>query len=144
MRSARATVLGLVAFLLIGVGCGGGRKAIIGRVIDINGTPVGKAEVSTFPPTDIVLTNRKGIFNIRQVIDAEGNIQPLPEGKYTLTIRKLSFEDLVMDLDFDGGTMKLPSLEMVPQGMEINPTAPTATEEKPLDPSESGPPKQGQ
>lgn len=136
-----ALLMGLLTTLLWG--CGGGGNAIVGRVVDLNGKGVPKAEVSTEPPTDLVLTNPRGKFSIRQVLFDDGTVAPIDEGKYVLTIRQLGYEDVVMELDYDGGTMEIPEMEMVPKGMEIDPTAPMPTQEYEHDPTNPQTPVQG-
>ena len=131
---------GLMMLILLS-GCGG-RRAIMGRVIDETGTPVQRAEISTEPTTDIVLTNSKGIFSIRQILMDNGEIAPIETGQYTLTVRQLGFEDLILELDYDGGVVKLPELEMVRKTMDFDPTAPDPTQFK-YDPGNDQTPIQG-
>ncbi|MFN3199139.1 MAG: carboxypeptidase-like regulatory domain-containing protein [Bradymonadia bacterium] len=144
VRGLNGTMLGMVLLSLFTLtGCGGGQQVIMGRVVNPQGAPVTRAEVSTEPPTDIVLTNTKGIFSIRQIIMDDGGVEPLETGRYVVTVRQLGFDDLEVEVDYDGGTVKLPELELIPKGMDISPTAPDPTQEFRVDPDNPAPPVQG-
>ena len=111
--------VGLTLLVLLS-GCGG-RRAIMGRVIDEHGAPIHRAEIRTEPTTDIVLTNDNGAFTIRQALAKDGGFSPIKADQYTLIVRQHGYVDLVMDLDYDGGVMQLPILEMVPTSRDFNP-----------------------
>ena len=89
---ARGAAFGLVACTL--VACGASPISIHGRVVDDNGSPIPKAEIATEPATDVVVSNGRGFFLLRQRITELGETARIQAGKYRITIRKFGYEDL--------------------------------------------------
>lgn len=120
--------------------CGG--NAFVGRVVDEGGAPVARAEVSTEPATDIVLTKENGVFTLRQVVDPTGEVRPIEDGSYTVVVRKLGFLPLQFTVEADGGTHQLGERTLSTKQLEITPTAPQPTEPT-HDHTRPDPPKDG-
>lgn len=125
------------------VACGGGPISVGGRVVDHRGTPVPKAEVSTMPETDVVVTNSRGFFVLRQRINDLGETEPIPPDTYRIMVRKFGFEDLDFEVTVEGGTTRVADLILKPRTPDIGETAPEALEEKEIAPDESSIPKTG-
>lgn len=125
------------------VACGGGPISVGGRVVDHRGTPVPKAEVSTMPETDVVVTNSRGFFVLRQRINDLGETEPIPPDTYRIMVRKFGFEDLDFEVTVEGGTTRVADLILKPRTPDIGDTAPEALEEKEIAPDESSIPKTG-
>lgn len=137
----RFALIALAASTLLA--CGGGPISIGGRVIDHRGTPVPKAEVATAPETDVVVSNTRGFFVLRQRINDLGETEPIPPGTYRIMVRKFGFEDLDFEVTVDGGQTRVKDLVMKPRTPDIGETAPEALEEKETAPDEASIPKTG-
>ena len=85
--------LGIVCVLGFSA-CGAGPLSIKGRIIDDKDTPIQKAEIATQPETDVVVSNSRGFFLLRQRITELGETKPIEPGRYRVTVRKFGFEDL--------------------------------------------------
>lgn len=133
----------MLAGVLTLVACGGGPISIGGRVVDHRGTPVSKAEVATQPETDVVVTNSRGFFVLRQRINDLGETEPIPGGTYRIMVRKFGFEDLDFEVTVEGGQTRVADLILNPRTPDIGETAPEALEEKEIAPDESSIPKTG-
>lgn len=140
-RIARLTLFAAAALSL--VACGGGPISLGGRVVDHRGTPVPKAEVSTEPETDVVVTNSRGFFVLRQRINDLGETEPIPANTYRIMVRKFGFEDLDFEVTVEGGQTRVDDLILKPRTPDIGDTAPEALEEKEIAPDESSIPKTG-
>jgi len=79
---------------LSSLGCG--QAALKGRVLDDSRQPIRGAAIETVPPTDLLISDTLGMFSIERYLDAQSVPQPLPPGKYQLTIKKLGYEDKVI------------------------------------------------
>lgn len=125
------------------VACGGGPISIAGRVVDHRGTPVAKAEVASQPATDIVVTNTRGFFVLRQTITDMGETAPIGPGKYLITVKKFGFQDLTFEVAVEDGPSKVDDLVLQPRTPDIGETAPDVTEERETQPDEGSTPKTG-
>jgi hypothetical protein len=125
------------------VACSGGPTVIRGKVVDHRGEPVSRAEVSTLPDTDIVVSNAKGFFVLRQRLNELGETEPIPPGKYTIKVKKFGFEDLNFEINLEGGPARVADLVMKPRTPDIEETAPEQTEEQEHAPDEANTPKIG-
>ena len=123
--------------------CGATPVAINGRVVDQNGTPVDKAEVFTEPDTDIVLTNRRGFFSLRQTINDQGEIEPIAPGVYVVKVKKFGFDDLSVEEKIEAGPNRVEDLAMEPRSPDIVETAPEPTEGPERAPDEASTAVQG-
>lgn len=139
-RSSWALLAGALFML---TACGGGPITLGGRVVDHRGSPVPKAEVSTVPETDVVVTNARGFFILRQRINDLGETEPIPAGDYKILVRKFGFEDLGFEVTVEGGQTRVADLVMKPRTPDIGETAPEATEERQTAPDEASVPKAG-
>lgn len=136
--------LGLACMaVLFAVACGGGPVQIIGRVVDQKGSPVSKAEVATDPETDVVLSNTRGFFSIRQQITDFGETQPVTPGVYRIKVKKFGFEELTVEVKVEGGKTRIADLVLEPRTPDITETAPEQTQEKEMEPDEGSVPKTG-
>lgn len=133
----------LIGGALLLVACGGGPITIGGRVVDNRGTPVPKAEVSTQPETDVVVTNSRGFFVLRQRINDLGETEPIPAGVYRIMVRKFGFEDRNFEVSVEGGQTRVEDVILQPRTPDIGETAPEAIEEKPVDSDAASTPKTG-
>lgn len=133
----------LIAGTLTLVACGGGPISIGGRAVDNRGTPVAKAEVSTQPETDVVVTNSRGFFVLRQRINDLGETEPIPPGVYRIMVRKFDFEDRNFEVNVEGGQTRVEDVILQPRTPDIGETAPEAIEEKPVDSDAASTPKTG-
>ncbi|MFN3202144.1 MAG: carboxypeptidase-like regulatory domain-containing protein [Bradymonadia bacterium] len=122
------------------VGCGGQPVSLVGRITDETGAPIPKAEVFTEPDTDVVLTNPKGFFNIRQRINETGEIEPIPPGVYRVRVRKFGFEELGLEIKVEGGPNKVEDLVMKVLTPDIEETAPDPTADPEREPDEASVP----
>lgn len=111
-------LVGLLAVLMFG--CGAGPTAIVGTITDETMAPVYRAEVITEPHTELVLTNRKGMFSITQVFDEQDLGQSLPSGHYKIIVRRTGFTDLEFEVDVDGPTRLEPRM-MTPKILDVGP-----------------------
>ena len=123
----KTTLLLLVAMLC--AACGAGPVSLGGRVVDESGSALHKVEVSTEPETDVVVTNSKGFFLLRQRIDDSGNTQPLKPGDYTVVARKMGYEDFTLKVSVADGPTRVNDLRLKARTLETGDTAPEALEE---------------
>lgn len=125
------------------VACGGGPISLGGRVVDPTGSAIQKAEVSTEPETDVVVTNSRGYFVLRQRINEVGETEPIKPGVYRLVVRKLGFQDLAIEAKIEGGPVRVADLQMKPRTLDIGDTRPEELEEREVEPDQSSTPKAG-
>ena len=133
----------LLGSLQILPACGAGPISIRGRVVDVQGSPVQKAEIATQPETDVVVSNSRGFFVLRQRITELGETEAIKVGKYRVTVRKFGFEELQFDIRIQGGKNRIRDLVMKERTPDIQDTAPEQQKEKQVQPGESSTPKQG-
>ncbi|MEZ4468267.1 MAG: carboxypeptidase-like regulatory domain-containing protein [bacterium] len=127
------------------VACGGGPITIGGRVVDHRGSPLAKAEVQTEPETDVVVSNNRGFFLLRQRINDLGETEAILPGVYRVKVRKFGFEDLDFEVKVeDDGPAKVSDLVMQPRTPDIGETAPEVTDERPVTAGETSVPVSGQ
>lgn len=136
-------LLAFIGAALTLVACGGGPISIGGRVVDHRGTPVPKAEVTTLPETDVVVTNTRGFFVLRQRINDLGETEPIPPGAYRIMVRKFGFEDRNFEVEVEGGQTRVEDVILNPRTPDIGDTAPEALEEKPIESDDASTPKVG-
>jgi len=139
LRRQVALALGALAL----AACGARPITVSGRVVDDRGTAVQKAEITTEPETDVVVTNPRGYFVLRQRITETGQTQPIPPGVYTVVVKKFGYEDLTLEVKLEGGESKVPDLSLVPRTPDIGETAPDPTAEQELEPDEGSTPVGG-
>jgi len=123
-------VAGLIAALLFLVACGSQPISLTGRVLDQKGSAVSKAEIFTEPETDVVMTNNRGFFTLRQRLNESGETEPIAAGVYKIKVRKFGFEDAAYEVTIEGGPTKVPDITLAPRTPDINETAPDLTQEK--------------
>ncbi len=134
---------GLCAIALLLPACGAGPVTIAGKVVDQRGVPVQRAEIETEPETDIVQTNRKGFFVLRQKLGDLGQTEALTPGVYKIRVKKFGFDDLAIEVKVEGPT-KIPDLVLEPRTADIGEeTAPEASEERETEADEGSTPKAG-
>jgi hypothetical protein len=134
---------GILFVTSFATGCGAGPISIRGKVIDVNGGPVQKAEIATQPETDVVVSNSRGFFVLRQRITELGETEQIKPGRYRVTIRKFGFEELQFDVKVQGGKNRIRDLVMRERTPDIQDTAPEEQKERELQPGETSTPKQG-
>jgi hypothetical protein len=115
------------------IACGSAPVSLSGRILDQKGSAVQKAEVFTEPETDVVMTNNRGFFTLKQRLDESGVSQQIPAGVYKIKVRKFGFEDAAFEVTIEGGPTKVPDITLAPRTPDINETAPDATQEKEYD-----------
>ncbi len=135
-------VLGLCSLILLSA-CGSGPTTIRGRITDATGSPIAKAEIATQPETDVVVSNSRGFFVLRQRITELGESQAIQPGRYRFTIRKFGFEELKFDVNVKGGTNKIKALQMRERTPDIEDTAPSETKEDEITPIDGSSPIRG-
>ncbi len=140
-RAFRALLVATVC--LLSTACGGGPISLGGRVLDDTGAAIKKAEVSTEPETDVVVTNSRGYFILRQRINEVGETEPIKAGVYRLVVRKLGFQDLAIEASVEGGPVRVADLRMKPRTLDIGDTRPEQLEENEVEPDQSSTPKAG-
>jgi hypothetical protein len=113
--------------------CGSAPVSLSGRILDQKGSAVQKAEVFTEPETDVVMTNNRGFFTLKQRLDESGVSQQIPAGVYKIKVRKFGFEDAAFEVTIEGGPTKVPDITLAPRTPDINETAPDTTQEKEFD-----------
>ncbi|MGC6417738.1 MAG: carboxypeptidase-like regulatory domain-containing protein [Bradymonadia bacterium] len=143
MRKHLGCLLWLAVSANLFAGCGAGPISIRGRVTDVNGSPIQKAEVATEPETDVVVSNSRGFFILRQRITELGETEEIKAGRYRVTIRKFGFEELNFAVTVKGGKNRIKDLVMRERKPDIEDTAPDGVEEKQLQPGETSTPMQG-
>lgn len=136
-------IIGLALMALFTIACGSGPLIISGRVVDHRGVPVTKAEVVTEPQTDLVVTNSRGFFVLRQRINDLGETEPIPVGVYRIHVRKFGFQDLSFDVKAEGGPLKVADLILQPRTPDIGEAAPDVMKEQERAPDEVSVPNQG-
>ncbi len=97
-RLGHVALVVLAAALL--AACGTAR--ITGRIVDESKRPIKAASVETDPPTDYIVTNHMGFFSIERFLDETNMAQPLREGGYKVTIRKLGYRNKVIPVTVEG------------------------------------------
>lgn len=115
------------------IACGSAPVSLSGRILDQKGSAVQKAEVFTEPETDVVMTNNRGFFTLKQRLDESGVSQQIPAGVYKIKVRKFGFEDAAFEVTIEGGPTKVPDITLAPRTPDINETAPDTTQEKEFD-----------
>lgn len=138
----RNPLFGLVAALVL-VACGSQPVSLTGRILDQKGSPVAKAEVFTEPETDVVMSNNRGFFTLRQRLNEAGETEPIPTGTYKIKVRKFGFEDAAFEVAIEGGPTKVPDISLNPRTPDIEDTAPDMTEEKEHDADTTSTPVMG-
>ncbi|MSP71903.1 MAG: carboxypeptidase regulatory-like domain-containing protein [Myxococcales bacterium] len=141
MHYMRAICAGLCLSVL--AACGGGPISLTGRVLDQKGAPVAKAEVFTEPETDVVMTNNRGFFTLRQRLNDSGEAEAIKSGDYKIKVRKFGFNDAAFAVKIQGGPTKVPDLVLSPRTPDINETAPDPTLEKVFQNDDMSTPVQG-
>jgi uncharacterized membrane protein len=116
-----------MALALSMAACGSQPVSLKGRVLDRNGTAVGKAEVFTEPETDMVTTNSRGI-------------EP---GRYVIRVRRFGFEDGTFEVLLKKGPTQIPDIVLAPRTPDIDDTAPDPTAEKDFEADTTSTPVQG-
>jgi hypothetical protein len=96
--------------------------SLSGRVLDQKGSAVQKAEIFTEPETDVVMTNNRGFFTLKQRLDESGVSQQIPAGVYKIKVRKFGFEDAAFEVTIEGGPTKVPDITLAPRTPDINET----------------------
>ena len=144
-RFGNSTLFWLLASVAgsVAVGCGGGPISIKGRVVDARGAPISKAEVATTPETDVVVSNSRGFFVLRQRITELGETEPIKAGVYRLLIRKFGFKEMGIQIKVQGGNNRVKDLILEERTAEFDDTAPDPGAEKKVRPDETSAPKQG-
>ncbi len=137
----RLRTIGMATLLCLG--CGGGAVSIAGKVVDHRGEPLHKAEVVTEPETDIVVTNSRGFFVLRQRLNDFGETEAIPTGVYRIMVRKFGFEDLAFEVNVEGGPTRVNDLVMKPRTPDIDETAPDIMREDDRKMEDSSTPIQG-
>ena len=115
------------------IACGSAPVSLSGRILDQKGSAVQKAEVFTEPETDVVMTNNRGFFTLKQRLDESGVSQQISAGVYKIKVRKFGFEDAAFEVTIEGGPTKVPDITLAPRTPDINETAPDTTQEKEFD-----------
>lgn len=100
LRGAALQVALAVVVASLLAACGTAR--ITGRVVDERKKPIKAASVETDPPTDYIVTNHMGFFAIARFLDETNTSQPLKEGPYKVTIKKLGYRDKVVPVEIKG------------------------------------------
>ena len=113
--------------------CGSQPVSLSGRILDQKGSAVAKAEVFTEPETDVVMTNNRGFFMLKQRLNEAGNSEAISSGVYKIKVRKFGFEDAAFEVTIEGGPTKVPDISLNPRTPDINETAPDTTQEKEFD-----------
>jgi hypothetical protein len=145
-KSGLSSVRLLLVCLSLGtlVGCGAGPISVKGRVVDDNGTPISKAEIATDPATDVVVSNTRGYFVLRQRITELGETDQIQAGKYRLTLRKFGFQDLSFVIPIRKGKNVIKkNIVMQERTPEITDLAPEQMEEQRVEPDGASTPKIG-
>ena len=88
----KRALIGLFLWSLC-VGCGAQKIEIVGQVIQATGIPISRAKVTTMPQTDIVNTDRKGLFRLARSFEGGKEI-PIKPGQYQITVSKQGYENL--------------------------------------------------
>ena len=123
-------VAGLIAAVPFLVACGSQPISLTGRVLDQKGSAVSKAEIFTEPDTDVVMTNNRGFFTLRQRLNESGETEPISAGVYKIKVRKFGFEDAAYEVTIEDGPTKVPDITLAPRTPDINETAPDPTQER--------------
>lgn len=126
------SVLAVLASTFL-IACGTQPVSLSGRILDQKGSAVSKAEVFTEPETDVVMTNNRGFFMLKQRLNEAGNSEPIATGVYKIKVRKFGFEDAAFEVTIEGGPTKVPDISLNPRTPDINETAPDTTQEKEFD-----------
>ncbi len=144
LRLSRVALVLLSLMMGILVGCGAGPISVKGRVVDDNGTPISKAEIATQPATDVVVSNTRGYFVLRQMITELGETAQIKPGKYRLTIRKFGYRDLSFAIPIRKGKNVIKkNIVMQERTPEITDLAPTQMDEQKVEPDGASVPKIG-
>lgn len=134
----RTSSLAVVTFVF--AACGANRGGITGRVLDDTGAPVAGAVVESDPTTDTRLTNTHGRFAIVASIDTEtGAPMPLVEGQYRIVIRRVGYEELRADVQYEDALVDLGDVVLRIRDLDVgDEVAPVATPEPRVDHREPG------
>jgi hypothetical protein len=132
-----------MAFALLLGACGGGPVYIVGKVVDDRGAPIAKAEVDSVPETDLVVTNSRGVFVLRQRINEMDETEAIKPGAYKIRIRKFGYEELAFELKVEGGRVRLKNKVMREETPDIGEAAPTKTADPEASPDDLSTPTQG-
>ena len=116
---------------------------MVGKVVDDRGGPIAKAEVDTKPETDLVVTNSRGVFVLRQRINDMDEAEPIKPGDYKIRIRKFGYEDLIFALTVEGGKVRIKNKVMKEERPDIGEAAPEQLQEEQVAPEELSTPTQG-
>lgn len=96
-RSLRRCLVALIVSLFA-IGCAPKEIQIFGQVTQIDGRPIGRAQVRSFPQTDIVTTNNKGEFRLARQLTQRGKSAPIKPGRYRIIVSKEGYEKLQFDV----------------------------------------------
>lgn len=132
-----------IALALSMAACGSQPVSLKGRVLDRNGTAVGKAEVFTEPETDMVTTNSRGFFALTKRLDDAGDQKPIEPGRYVIRVRRFGFEDGTFEVLLKKGPTQVPDIVLAPRTPDIDDTAPDPTAEKDFEADTTSTPVQG-
>lgn len=117
------------AFITLLIGCGG-PAVIKGKVVDNQGTIIDRAEVTTEPETDMILTNSRGFFIIRSKINQLNEPEEIAPGKYLVKIQKFGYENFSAEVDIQKGENIVKDLVLLPKTPDIGEASPDEMEER--------------
>ena len=98
--------------------------------------------MSTDPPTDTVVTNARGRFNISRVLDEDGGEREVPAGAYKVIIQKMGFDTVELQVTVHGKT-ELPDQTLGERKLKVKPTPPDPSKDPPHDHQHPSPPVDG-
>ncbi|MBU1897332.1 carboxypeptidase-like regulatory domain-containing protein [Myxococcota bacterium] len=108
----------------------GGPVEIKGKVVDNQGTVIDRAEVTTEPETDMILTNSRGFFIIRSKINQLNEPEEITPGKYLIKVQKFGYENFSAEVEIQKGENVVKNLILLPKTPDIGEASPEEMEEK--------------
>ena len=131
LRIPRLPVLALAA---LSSGCAA-RHAIVGKVVDRNGDPMGRVIVSVDPGGVELLTDNAGEFAVDYLRDDDGDrVRLKRRTQYTVETFRTGYQTVRTEVDYRRGELQLAAIVMPEDTIRVAPGSPVvdpATVERP-------------
>ncbi len=100
-----------------------GKHALVGSVVDRNGQPLERVNITVAPGNVEITTDETGKFLIDYLRDEEGNRTKLAKRtEYTITFFKVGFHEAKQTLSYKRGELVIEALTMKEETIKLDPS----------------------
>ncbi len=115
------SVRALVWALCLGSSGCAARGQILGSVVDSNGAPVPRAEITLAPGGVSLYTDQAGRFAIDHLIEADRPVRVTPRTDYALEVFKPGYHTQTASFRYERGAVELSAVRLVEDTLEVLP-----------------------